>query len=280
RFALAGMIAEMLSDTQGRVIPIEQLAKIWSFTKQSPTLTLEPPNAASAADASAVSRRLSSLLHTFDREAQEGDFDRGIDTLWIGEQRPIVCIISGFSDDRPLLCRDRCVQFPLRELLDRMKLSGRPPVLRHIQWPEKGGRDPLSCLKQQVKWVLRAQAATPEMVRKAYNDGITPFVFFTRIRHSEFGKTDAEIPTQWLDFWRNVGSEPLNKPLAVFVIFELELTPDNSFSLTRYFEEQFILASPASTVTLSRLNSFDRDSVIDWLHQTAEELALSDEDIS
>jgi hypothetical protein len=148
RFGLAGMIVEMQSETSlGRVIPIEQLEKVWRFDKQVAALPLEESNAPGVGDAMAIGRRLSSLLHTFDREAQEGDFDRAIDTLWAGQQRPIVCAISGLADDRPLLCRDRCVRLPLRDLLDRMKLSGRPPTVRHIRWPGKGGRDSLSCLK-------------------------------------------------------------------------------------------------------------------------------------
>jgi hypothetical protein len=33
-------------------------------------------------------------------------------------------------------------------------------------------------------------------------------------------------------------------------------------------------------VILSRLNSFHRDDVIEWLHQIAEEIALADDDVS
>jgi hypothetical protein len=280
RLGLAGMIVEMLSDTQGRVIPIEQLEKVWQFVHHSLDLPVSTSDALGGGRNLRIGNRLSSLLHTFDRELQEADFDHAIDTLWTGQQRPIVCAISGLADDRPLLCRDRCVRLPLGDLLDRMKLNGRPPTIRHIRWPGTNVPNSLLRLKQQVKWVLRAQDVTPQMVRKAYNDGVTPFVFFTQIGHSEFDQIDREIPLAWLDFWREIGSEPLNKPLAVFILFELEQIPGSSFSLTHYFDEQFIARCPPSTVTLTRLNSFARDAVVDWLVQTAEQLTLAEDDLS
>jgi Trypsin-like peptidase domain len=280
RFGLAGMIVEMYSERQGRIIPIEQLKTVWNFVQQSADPQRQLSNASVAPDASLIGRRLSSLLHTFDRELQEADFDRAIETLWTQQQRPIVCAISGLADDRPLLCRDRCVRLPLRHRLDRLKLSGRPPTVRHLRWPGSNIPDSLSRLKQQVKWVLRAPAATPESVRKAYNDAVTPFVFFTKIAYSEFDEIDGSILLEWINFWEDVGSEPINKPLAVFLIFELSHESDSRCILSQYFEDTFVTSSPPSAVILPRLNSFERDSVIDWLRQTADELALPDDDVS
>ena len=230
-----------------------------------------------------MSRRLSSLLYTFDREEQETEFDLALDTLWQEHRRPVICAIAGSDEDRPLLCRDRCLRVRLRERLERHELGGKLPVQKNVQWPRDANvkvADVLLRLKQQVKGEVRADDASPVNIRKAYNNGVAPFVFHSLIRESKFDRSHRELLLQWVAFWRDVGAEPLNKPLAVFLMFQLDGAPDPELALSRYFATEFADKPPEGARALPLLNEFSRDDVTDWLAQSAQELQLSDDDLA
>lgn len=279
RYGLAGMIVEMQNETQGRVIPVETLQLVWPITGQTVTGKEAASAGSSRLDFSLLARRLSSLLYTFDRELQEADFDMALETSW-KQQRPVVCAILGIADDLPILCRDRCLRVRLRDLLERLELGGRLPNLKHIRWPGRKAPNALARLQQQVKIELRAADSSAGKIRKAYNDGVVPFVFHSDIRNLDFDLSDGDVLVQWIKFWDEVGSEPLNKPLAVFLLLELDGQTQQRVGLTPYFVDNFFAVPQSNAHALNRLNAFSREAVVDWLREKANELALSDDDFA
>jgi hypothetical protein len=280
---LAGMVVEMESETQARIIPVEMLKKVWPLADQEEEQDPRDADAARDTGSGILGGRLSSLLYTFDREFQESDFDAALDALWETQKRPIVCLIAGLTDDLPLRCRDRCLKVPFQSRLERCDFK-KAPFPKQISWP---GRLPniLARLKQQVKFALNAADPTPEKVRDAFNKGVAPHVFFSRIKESEFDDAQKSAMLDWIDFWRQVGAEPLNKPLAVFLLFELNASappgggahPD--LPLTQVFNDLF--AAPLETArALTLLHDFSRDEIEDWLDQKIEELGVMDDSIS
>jgi len=283
RFGLSAMIVEMHTSTQGRVIPVEALNEVWPIARAATSVQPTAPGLNTSTVLPLMSRRLSSILYTFDREAQETEFDLALDALWHEHRRPVVCAIAGVDEDRPSLCRDRCLRVRLRERLERHELGGKLPVQKNIQWPRDANvrvADVLLRLKQQVKGELRADDASPVNIRKAYNNGVAPFVFHSLIRESTFDHSHRDLLLQWIAFWQDVGAEPLNKPLAVFLLFQLDGAPDPALALARYFAAEFVRSPPAGARALPLLNDFSRDDVTDWLVQKAEELQLSDSDLA
>jgi hypothetical protein len=67
-------------------------------------------------------------------------------------------------------------------------------------------------------------AASPAEIREAYNTGVAPWAFFSLLKEEEFASQHRELLVAWAEFWRDVGAEPLNKPLAVFLLLQLNAT--------------------------------------------------------
>jgi hypothetical protein len=276
RQGIAGMVVEMETGRLGRIIPIEILRSAW------PQIRLRSAPGQSANDSpplATIARQLLEDLYTFDRESQEGDFAEAIDQLWGQSGRPIVSVIAGIDDDRPYLCRDRCVRGPLHDCLEGLKLDGKPPFGRSVPWPDERGlkvAPNAALLKQQVRIVLRARDTSADGIRQAYNNGVAPCFFFSFIKRSVFDQSHHELLVQWADFWREVGSQPLNKPLAVFLLFNLNGQSPANFCLEKFFRDELLISPPDGTRALRLLNEFELQEVTDWLNQKAPQFPEED----
>jgi hypothetical protein len=278
RRGVAGMIVEMHTETQGRIIPVQLLREVWPGM-------LEEGDSADVAEQVAgvrrVGRQLSQVLHTFDRKLQTADFELALDEFWDAQRSPVVCGILGIEDDRPILCRDRCLQLSLRERLERIELGGKLPIQKKIDWPDpsRGVPHALARLKQQVRSELKARDASAAEIRKAYNSGVTPWAFFSVLKESDFTAPHRDLLIEWIGFWREIGAEALNKPLAVFFLFKLEGVSREPVLLEQVFDG--FGTKPFDYVNqLTRLHDFSRDDVMDWLVEKAGELGISSEDLN
>jgi hypothetical protein len=193
----------------------------------------------------------------------------------------VVCTIAGLRDDMPVLCRDRCLQVKLRERLESVQI-GKLPIPRKIWWPDQRGiklESSLANLTQQVKSAMRATNATPVEIRRAFNNGPAPWVFFSPIERETFDTAHRDLLFAWVKFWREVGMEPLNKPLVVFLLMHLDGSSPPDFSLERFFLDDLSSEPPDGAAALDLLSDFSRDDVGDWLRIKASELGVSDEDV-
>jgi hypothetical protein len=273
------MVVELQSDTQGRIIPIESLRRLWSGMAEEGN---RPPATNTVADCLPPGQRLSQILHTFDRKLQTTDFELALDDFWDFRRSPVVCAILGSEDDRPILCRDSCLQVTLRERLERMELGGKAPNQHQIDWPDPCARGgvphALLRLRQQVRSELKASDASAEGIRNAYNAGVAPWAFFSFLKETEFTAQHRQMLLEWISFWREVGAEALNKPLAVLLIFQVEDPSRRDVLIERVFDEfgadLFDYVSP-----LSRLHEFPLHEVTDWLKHKARDIAISADDL-
>ncbi len=279
RRGVAGMIVELQSETQGRVVPIDSLRRLW------PGMIEEGDTSAgteTVAGEARLGRRLREVLHTFDRKLQTADFEMALDDYWDTRKSPVVCGILGIQDDLPILCRDRCLRLTFRERLERVELGGKPPIEKKVDWPDPQDRGvplALARLKQQIKSELKARDSSAVEIRKAYNAGVAPWAFFSFLKQGEFTPQHRELLIQWIGFWREVGAEALNKPLAVLLIFQLEAGSRRGVLLEQVFNE--FEKEPFDYVSrLTRLHDFPRDDVMDWLQEQAAELAISSDDLN
>jgi hypothetical protein len=278
RRGVAGMIVELQSETQGRIILIDSLRELW------PHMIEEGAAAATTtiAGEARLGRRLRQVLHTFDRKLQTADFELALDDYWDAKRSPVVCGILGIEDDLPFLCRDRCLRLTFRERLERIELGGKPPMEKKVDWPDpqdRGVPHALARLKQQIKSELKARDSSPAEIRKAYNSGVAPWAFFSFLKQAEFTPLHRQLLLEWTGFWREVGAEALNKPLAVLLIFQLEGGAREGALLEQVYN-QFEQEPFDHVSRLTRLHDFPREEVMDWLQEKADELAISGDDLN
>ena len=277
RGGVSGIVVEMHTDLQGRMIPIEALRQVWPEL-----LGLQPSSDTPGADPGTIrlSSQLSAALHTFDREPQNTEFEFALDTHWEESNRPVLCAVLGTAEDRPVLYRDRCFRVSLRQRLERLEI-GKEAAKKKIEW-----RDPvqhgvafsLSRLVHQVKTELKAKDSSPAAIRKAYNDGVTPWAFFSLLQERDFTPLHRELITAWAHFWREVGAEKLNKPLAVLLLCQSSDTNGPTYLLDQIFKE-FGTDALSHMHPLPQLSTFSRDDVKDWLTEKAGELGMHQADI-
>lgn len=278
RGGISGMIVERQGLMQGRIIPVSDLESVWPIAPQSsPELYSLPQEVLSSLK---LGDRLSTSLYRFDRELQESDFEDALKELWEDAQAPIICVIAGLADDRPILCRDRCIQVKLSELLERIEI-GKAPTPIKIYWPDRALLDvdsELFRLQRQVRNALKSGPSAGEIAKK-FNDHPEPVVFFCSIKRSKFDSSHGSLLSKWIEFWRGIGVERTNKPLAVFLIFELDGASPEDFCLERYFTDELRKRPPGGVKALEQLNDFSPDDVVDWLNQKAAELGISDTEL-
>ena len=277
RGGLAGMVVEMQTGLQGRIIPVKQLLQVWDIEPE--------PTAASAQKqkvSNAISRRLLSLLYTFDREEQEGDFFIALKSFWADAKRPIVCAIAGREEDRPDFFRERCLRGKLRQALDQVKIGGKLPIPVKLPWPDRPNinvESALQRLQTQVAMELDAGDLTAEEIRRKYNDNANPSVFFSSIARKNFDETHRDLLVKWLAFWNDVGAKALNKPLTIFLLLQLDADPPQNFCLDEFFETTLRQRALDGAHALARLNDFSRNDVDLWLRQRAGDLGMTEEQI-
>jgi hypothetical protein len=280
RGGVAGMIVEMQTATQGRIIPIEILRSVFhGLVLSGDTPNLDVRSAAAPASPAAIGASIRKLLYSFDREQQESAFDLALEDSWGTSRSAIICSIAGLDADRPKLCRDRCMNVKLRAQLEALKIGGKLPVPTHVVWPARPLRkieEERAKLASQVRAPLRAKGLTPEAIREAFNNGVAPYVFFSVIDRRWFDSLHRDLFLSWVQFWRDVGSQPLNKPLAVFLLLRLDGTSCPDLCLDQYFQDDLLPNPPVGAFVLERLRDFHRDEIDDWLRARADELGISE----
>lgn len=280
RGGVAGMIVEMQSETQGRIIPVEILRSVFDgLTLPGDTRNLDVRSAAAPASLEVIGARIRKLLYSFDREQQESAFDLALEDSWETSRSTIICSIAGLDADRPKLCRDRCMNVNLRTRLDALKIGGKLPVPTHVVWPARPLRNveaERDKLASQVRAPLRAKGLTPEAIREAFNNGVAPWVFFSVIDRRWFDSLHRDLYLSWVQFWRDVGAQPLNKPLAVFLLLRLDGTSCPDMCLDQYFQDDLLPNPPVGAFVLERLRDFQRDEIDDWLRANADEIGISE----
>jgi hypothetical protein len=163
-----------------------------------------------------------------------------------------------------------------------MELGGKAPNQPQIDWPDPRARGgvahALLRLKQQVRSELKARDTSAAEIRRAYNAGGAPWAFFSFLKESEFTPQHRQMLLEWIGFWRDVGAEALNKPLAVLLICQVENPSRQDVLMERVFEEfgaeVFDYVSP-----LARLHEFSLHEVTDWLKHKAVDLRISSDDL-
>jgi hypothetical protein len=265
-----GMAVQSATVTKGLFIPIALLGLVWpGLIKQQST-----PAVATASTGRPLRTRLLKDLYSFDRERQTAAFQTAAEDFWAKKGSPVVCAIAGVADDLPMRFRDRCFQHTTHKMW-----RDNNPQPKKIDWfdPGEWGGVPyaLSGLKQQVKSELKATGASVAEIRQACNEGVTPWAFFSVLKEAEFTSLHRDLLVQWIAFWREVGAETLNTPLAVLLIFELESDSRKDTLLGQVLREfgtgLFDYLRP-----LPRLHDFSPQDVIDWLG--AKKTDLDDDD--
>lgn len=282
RRGFSGMIAEMHTGSQGRMIPISLMQSVFNAIAPHVSDEERRPQATADFEVGQIGKNLRKLLYSFDREQQEIAFDLALESRWENGRGPIVCLIGGLNADRPKLCRDRCINVKLRARLEAMQIGGLPDPVK-IPWPTRpirDQRDALMRLAARAKSGLSASGSSPAEIRQAFNAGVAPFVFFSVIERANFDASHRELFLAWSDFWHSVGAEPLNKPLAVFLLLQLDGATPSDFCLERFFEDDLLNSPPQGTTVFERLEDFPRDDIDDWLRAIARDAGATEDDLN
>jgi hypothetical protein len=275
RGGIIGMVAALTSEHKGHVIPIDHLRQVWPIGRTSERNTA---NFTRRAEVS-LPAKLGHLLYHCDRELQEAQFDQAVEDNWRSLRGVVVCAIGGLPADMPNLCRDRCINVKLRDHLAALRI-GKLPIVTKLHWPSDPNRSPPATtllLRQQVKTAVNAGSALPTDIRAAVNNGVAPWIFSVLLEKKFFKLTDVPVLLDFIQFWREVGASGLNKPVVVFLMFQMDDSSANDAHLEHYFEQQLPAIASPPLVRLDTLSDFQPEDIRVWLQRIAVDAQLADD---
>jgi hypothetical protein len=282
RGGVVGMVVEMQQEMTGLFLPLSALRKVWPELRGGPAVA---PSA--VAPPRALNQRLTSQIKACDRQDQESYCETALADRWDLQRRPLICVIAGVADDMPEVCQDRCQERTLYPRLKKMNVNtGKLGIRRKLTWPNQrrfNVDEALDALKSGLRLNIGADDTSAESLRRAYNEGLRAWIFYSEIDHRWIGEHHTTLMRRWAAFLQELGQ--ISYPLSHFVLLTLDAgrwnpsAPSPDAALRGYYRGIVKDLLAAEVRALPLLQSLKTRDVEDWLDELAGELELAPGDI-